>query len=636
MRLVITEQEINHIMGLYGLNNTEEPSVNSIINEISQNLAKQLTNKFSSQTNDSESTIMSMINKFDQYKEGLDVSKRDITKYDYDTLKSLIITKEINKVSDTAFTKLKKLWDSYKKQLPTDQASLYKYEDSKLKSLVIKFYDMYPYLKEGQKNIMKYDYYQLNKFIRENYEKLITKVFTKKISKDPTFAEMGINNDDLLFYIKSYIENRNNVPKETKHLSMMTFRELENLVDGVLLNNKDKSKQNSDDISNVDVVYDNNNLLVFAPKNKEQCIQLGHDRPWCLSRKQGNPYYGLRLGGGVTIYYVIDKDRDYGDRNFANVILVNKNGEIMLADKTNRDDFSGYKPLEWSEITKHIPKLEGLKDIFKPIPLTSEEEYFKSIVSRKVGDNPYETFENEEDIEMWLKVNKSNLTVPQFGNLSPKLQRIVFRDVGYLPPKFIEVLHESLLSDYFNFRKKTYMDKAPFPRFGPTDIYLLSLPIGKKLKEENKEKYAKESIDGTEMDIKIDGDGPNYLTYNYIKLYGLDTFIENVPENITSFNIENNSNVNLNFNLPNSFKRFKNLNLFYAKNALNEFPDILKGMNSLELISIHNSPNIKEVPDWVADLPNLKALTLHNNSPDIKIGPKVQEKSDNGDLFLTF
>ena len=107
MGFVITEQERKHIMGLYDLNKTEEPLANPIINEISQNLARQLTNKFSSQTKDSESTIMSMINKFDQYKEGLEVSKRDITKYDYDTLKSLIITKEINKASDTAFTKLK-------------------------------------------------------------------------------------------------------------------------------------------------------------------------------------------------------------------------------------------------------------------------------------------------------------------------------------------------------------------------------------------------------------------------------------------------------------------------------------------------------------------------------------------------
>ena len=100
---------------------------NVIIKEVSQKLAKQLLVKFKEQTKDDEQTIMTMINKFDQYKEGLEISKRDITKYDYNALKSLLIGKEMEKASGTAFSKLKKKWDRFKEELPDEQTGPYRY-----------------------------------------------------------------------------------------------------------------------------------------------------------------------------------------------------------------------------------------------------------------------------------------------------------------------------------------------------------------------------------------------------------------------------------------------------------------------------------------------------------------------------
>ena len=203
---------------------------NVIIKEVSQKLAKQLLTKFKEQTKDDEQTIMAMINKFDQYKEGLEIAKRDITKYDYNVLKSLIIGKEMEKASGTAFTKLKKKWDRFKEELPDDQTGPYRYESSVLKSLVNKFYDIYPYLPANQRDIMKYDYLTLTDFIRQNYGRILNKAISTSLSNDPDVT----NPDTLLFYIQSYIQNRDRVPRGTKPIALMTFHELEQLVDGTL------------------------------------------------------------------------------------------------------------------------------------------------------------------------------------------------------------------------------------------------------------------------------------------------------------------------------------------------------------------------------------------------------------------
>ena len=300
---------------------------NVIIKEVSQKLANQLLSKFKEQTKDDDSVIMSMINKFDQYKEGLDVSKRDITKYEYNQLKSLIIGKEMEKAASTAITKLKKKWDVLKKNNP----ELYQYSDATLKSLVTKFYDLYPILKPDQRDIMKYDYSTLNDFIRKNYGKLMNAAISKKMENDPDLT----NKEALLFYIESFIQNRDRVPRGTKPILTMTFHELEQLVDGTLAQGDENAEKYQDGYEGIDRLYDKDNLIVFAPTSKDQCIRLKHGKTWCISRELregGNLYYNYRLGNERTIYFVLDQDKPYKDVNFASVVLVDPYGRMALAD----------------------------------------------------------------------------------------------------------------------------------------------------------------------------------------------------------------------------------------------------------------------------------------------------------------
>lgn len=606
---------------------------NVIIKEVSQKLAKQLLAKFKEQTKDDEQTIMTMINKFDQYKEGLDVSKRDITRYDYKDLKSLIIGKEMEKASGTAFTKLKKKWDRFKEELPDEQTGPYRYENSVLKSLVNKFYDIYPYLPANQRDIMKYDYLTLSDFIRQNYGKTLNKAISTSLSKDPDVT----NSDTLLFYIQSYIQNRDRVPRGTKPIALMTFHELEQLVDGTLSQGDEDAEKYQEDFGDIDKVYNQNDLIVFAPKSKDQCVRLKNGRTWCTSREgSGNLYYNYRLGNERTLYYVIDQSKPFKDLNYASVILVDPYGRKSLADGSNSGRYSGHQNIPWSEIEEKIPKLKGLENLFEPKPLTQQEkDLINKVRHANVGDNPMESLGDEKTVEMWMEYNSPRLNDKQFANLTPDLQK-KYIALGFdLTGGQLQNASEQVLGYYVN-KKKEKLINTPFDRLSTEDIELLSLPMMRKIKDSLKSKFA-QSLVNTSGDIqKVEIEYPRDAVSKYIKLYGMDEFIDNLPDSLELFEIVNTDNSPLNLKLPESFKKFKNLGTFFARNAVNEVPEVLKGMQNLGFIALPDNPNISEVPEWIADLPNLIALTFFGGDENLRIGPKVQAKIDNEEINVLY
>lgn len=606
---------------------------NVIIKEVSQKLAKQLLAKFKEQTKDDEQTIMTMINKFDQYKEGLDVSKRDITRYDYKDLKSLIIGKEMEKASGTAFTKLKKKWDRFKEELPDEQTGPYRYENSVLKSLVNKFYDIYPYLPANQRDIMKYDYLTLSDFIRQNYGKTLNKAISTSLSKDPDVT----NSDTLLFYIQSYIQNRDRVPRGTKPIALMTFHELEQLVDGTLSQGDEDAEKYQEDFGDIDKVYNQNDLIVFAPKSKDQCVRLKNGRTWCTSREgSGNLYYNYRLGNERTLYYVIDQSKPFKDLNYASVILVDPYGRKSLADGSNSGRYSGHQNIPWSEIEEKIPKLKGLENLFEPKPLTQQEkDLINKVRHANVGDNPMESLGDEKTVEMWMEYNSPRLNDKQFANLTPDLQK-KYIALGFdLTGGQLQNASEQVLGYYVN-KKKEKLINTPFDRLSTEDIELLSLPMMRKIKDGLKSKFA-QSLVNTSGDIqKVEIEYPRDAVSKYIKLYGMDEFIDNLPDSLELFEIVNTDNSPLNLKLPESFKKFKNLGTFFARNAVNEVPEVLKGMQNLGFIALPDNPNISEVPEWIADLPNLIALTFFGGDENLRIGPKVQAKIDNEEINVLY
>lgn len=608
-----------------------------IVTEVSQKLIKQLMDKFSSQTTDDEKIITTLINKFENYKQGLAVEKRDITKYSYNELKSLILSKEMEKQSSKSITQLKQKWDKLRENLPEEQSGPYRYQDSVLRSLVAKFYDMYPYIDKTDRDIMKYDFLTLTNFVRENYSKVMNKVITKAMSKDKDFIEMGSNLETLLFYIQSYVQNRDRVPRGTKPVGTMTFHELEQLVDGTLSQTDEGAEKYKEDFSDIDRVYEKNNLIIFSPKSKDQCVRLKNGRTWCTSREGGgNLYYNYRLGNERTLYYVIDQDKPFNDLNYALVILVDPYGGKSLADGSNSGRYSGHVNIPWSEIEEKVPKLKGLESMFKPMPLTEEErELIQKVKGARVGDDPYESLGDEKTVEMWLEYNSPKLNDEQYIRISPELKK-KYISLGFnLSGKQLQNSPEGVISHYIN-KKKEKLANTGLDSLSDEDIALLRLPMMKNLKEKLKTNFAQSFLKGSTKDGKFVLRYPSDSTSKYVALYGFDELFESIPEDITSMDITVKSDSNFDMKIPNSISRFKKLRMIHFENFLDEIPEELSQFNNLEYLSIPNNKNLKKIPEFIADLPQLTLLNVSGGDPNIEVPKKILDKGEdpNSELHL--
>jgi hypothetical protein len=577
----------------------------NILLEVSEKLKNQLYNKFKDETSEDKEVVMSYIDMFDRFKESLPSNKRDITKYSYKELKSFIDDKRFTKQVNDIFNKFKKKEKGI--------------ENVALKKVIKKFLEIQSELPKEYQDIEKFNYLQLIKLIEKGYVSLLNKKMVEKF----TTENPNLTSDQILFYITNYLDNFDLIPLETKGIDKMSFSELEHLLDG-LEGKKDASDKTKEDIEDIDLKYDQNNLKIFAPKTKDQCIRLKNGRGWCTSREgSGNMYYNYRLGHERTLYYVIDEDKKYDDLNFAVVILVDPDGRMALADKSNSGRYAGSTNLPWSEIVDKVPKLEGLQDIFKPIPLTQEErELINTVKNARVGDNPMESFENPQQVEMWLEYNSPKLSDVQYSNLIPNLKKKYIALGMDLTPAMISSSEPEVLKYYMSKKIDSLKNKSA-DSLSSTDIALLNTPMLKKLKDELKPKLAKTLT--TSGDKLIIDDFERGASGKFISLYGLDDLFRNLPETLKELQIQNKNNKGMIINIPSEIGRFKELNMIMLDNCINSIPDTVCELPKLKFLALINNEQLTSIPNCVSNLPSLLFLNL-KGSPNAEVPQSIEEK----------
>lgn len=578
----------------------------SILNEVSEKVKNQLYSKFKDDTSDSREVIMTYIDSFDRYKDGLPSDKRDITKYSYNELKSLIDSKQSAKNIADIFKQFKKKETGI--------------ENTQLKKYIKKFLEIQSELPKEYQNINKFKFLDVVKLIDKVYFGLLTKKLIKKFSTE----NPNLTRDQIIFYINSYNDNFDLIPFETKGVDKMSFSELEHLLDG-LEGKKDATNKDKADVDDIDLKYDQNNLKIFAPKTKDQCIRLKNGRGWCTSREgSGNMYYNYRLGHERTLYYVIDEDKDFKDLDFASVILVDPNGRMALADKSNSGRYAGSTNLPWDEIVSKIPKLEGLKDIFKPEPLTQEERELISVVrNARVGDNPMEHFNSPQQVEMWLEYNSPTLSDVQYSNLTPELKKKYIALGMNLSSGMINSSEPEVLKYYIGKRIDIIKDNS-IDRLSKEDIALLKTPMLKKLKEELKPKFASSLTSGGE-NLTIDSFETGAVG-KFVSLYGLDDLFKSLPDTLKQFQILNRNTPGLIVQIPEDIGRFKQLNMILLDNCIDSIPDSVCTLPNLSFLALINNPQLTEIPKCIANLPKLSFLNL-KGSENVEVPQEIRDKS---------
>jgi hypothetical protein len=591
---------------------TERSTPKSVLLEISTKLKASLAAKFKEQTSDSLDTIGEYIDEFEKYKNGLPADKRDLSKFNYPELKKIIDTKKFQKNEKELFTKFKKKEE--------------KLERVELARTVRKFLEIQS--KFGKvKDPSNYKFLDFSKLVNQVYPKYIKEILMDKFKKENT----AITEDILDYYISSYVDNFDELYSQMPPPTQLTFSDFEHYIDG--MNKGLANATGKESTEDIEIVYDDNNLIIFQPKTRDQCIRLKNGRSWCTSREgSSNLFYNYRLDNRRTLYYVIDQDKEYSDLNFAVVVLVDPDGDMSLADGSNSGRYSGHQNIPWNEIVTKIPKLKNLKEVFKPKPLTQEElEVINQIRNTSVGDNPIEDLGSEERAEMWLEIRSPRLNDKQFENLTVPLRKKYIALGHDLTAGMINVADPDTKKYYVSKQIDSIKTKS-LNQLSDSDIAILNLPGMTKLKEEMKKKFATDFQSGDNVTIKI----PAQKEGKYIALYGFDELIKNLSSNVKFFEIICTEKNYVQYDLPSEFcDRFTQLETLVMENIVASIPENISNLRNLTVLNLKGNKELKTLPSSILQMSNLDMVILRNAPNDFTPPQGFEEYfEDMGDNFF--
>ena len=436
-----------------------------ITEALSKKVIAKLLAKFKAQTKDDDSVILKTIEGFSKYKDSLPSDKRDITKYDYLPLKYVVLTRETKKLEK----------DAYPEYIEKNKGA----NKNDVKRALKKYFELFPLLPQNQRNLNSIPYLKLIEFLQQKFNVMITAAAIKKFENE----EPRITREQLIFYISTYLDNYDRLPESTPPILFMNFEQLEQVVDG-LGGISDEIRAPKSQYEGIEKIYDKDNLFIFKPNGKEQCVRLAHGRSWCISREGGsNLYYNYRLDKNLTIYYVIDLDKPYGDLDFASVILVDKYGRKRIADGKNMaGGYSGHSVESWDTISKKVPKIADKEGLFVPEPLTDQEqELFQKYRYATIQNDAIKELGSEYAAEMWLELRSPDLTNANngaeiYGNLPDELKKKYISLDLPLNGKMIEVSSPDVLKLYASRQLEKILKKS-LKDLKPADISFLKTPI---------------------------------------------------------------------------------------------------------------------------------------------------------------
>jgi len=133
---------------------------------------------------------------------------------------------------------------------------------------------------------------------------------------------------------------------------------------------------------------------------------------------------------------------------------------------------------------------------------------------------------------------------------------------------------------------------------------------------------------------------PNDSASKFIALYGFDEFFESLPKDMERFEFtkgrgrygEEDSQFTL--EIPEKIGEFTNLDALHLEGVVERLPDSIKNLKNLVFLSLPDNPNLKELPESLADLPKLSVINIQGSNSNINIPAKLKEKVDAPDSNL--
>ena len=612
---------------------TENLNVKKILLEYPESTVKKLVDKFSAETEDTEDIIKKTISDFERFKSAFDNEDKDIFKHSYEKVKQLVADKSTKQ-------KTKKDLEGLAQEFVTK----YKGVDLQLvKSSIKKYFELktlFPEQKLFKREVTELTPSQLSDLVGKFFSKFnergeneLTKRMMEKFSKD--------NPDDdpltvILPRVKRFVNHFDSIPLSSKLSAFMTFDEFEHIVDGYTPAGEDEYSLPDIDLGDVNIAYEDDHVLIFAPDEKQKCINIrkkhAPDRRWCTSWEgSSNYYYNYRLNQNLTLYYVISKDLPESDLNYAVVVLVDKYGGMRLADGSNSGRYSGGQEINWDEITKKVPALDGKKEYLEPKPFTEEDqEKMRRYKSYNLQTNdPIEELGSPEEVELWMELRGPDFTNLAngdqiFSNLPEELQKKYIGLGNELNGGMVRGLKDGAMSYYVSKKKEKLLTKT-LSQLSTSDIEVILSKEMRPYFRQLKRKYSQE-LNKTESLKFVQVEYPKDDASKYIALFGFDEFFESLSaEEVEFINMENKTSDVLNLDLPSSISKFTKLKTLVIDGMIKSLPESIGNCTQLSFLNLNNNVNLDRLPDSIVKLTCLEFFSIQGSDPNMKIPEKLEE-----------
>jgi len=602
----------------------ESTKTKKILLEYPETTVKRLVTKFSDQTEDDESVIRQTIADFERFKSSFANEDKDIFQHTYDKVKQLIKDRATKQ-------KTKKSLDSIAQEFVTK----FKGTDLQLVKLNIKkFFEAKTYFPESKvfkKEITSYSPSELNdiaekifgNFDNDGNNPLVAKITQKLVKENPNEDPVTA----ILPRARRFVRHFNLIPLNSKLSFYLNFEDFEHLVDGYTPMEESEYSLPEIDLSDVGIAYEDDDVLIFAPNEKQQCINIrkkhAPDRRWCTSWEgSSNYYYNYRLNQNLTLYYVISKNLPSSDLNFATVVLVDSYGRKRLADGSNSGRYAGSTVISWSEITDKVPALKGKEDYLEAHPLSNEDQErmqkYRSYNLRT--DNPIEELGGIEETELWLELRSPDLKNTSngdkiFANFPEYLQKKYIGLGSELSGGMVRVLTPGAMSYYVSKKKEKLLTKN-LKELSENDMEVILSKEMKPYFKQLKRKYL--------QDLSLEYD-PEYISISYpndnnakfARMFGLETLFENLPLNTQFLQIENKSKDDITLKIPDSIGRLRELSTFVCDNVIDSLPESIGECRQLVFLNLTNNTKLTTLPKSISKLTCLDFLSVMGSSIDV-------------------
>ena len=524
----------------------ENVNVKRVLLEYPESTVNKLVAKFSKQTEDSEDDIKLVIADFERFKNSFANEDKDIFRHDYNKVKQLVTDKSTKQ-------KTKKDLESIAQEFVTK----YKGTDLQLVKLNIKKYfelkTLFPEQKAFKKEVTEYTPSQLNDMASKLFSKFddrgenaLTKRITEKFAKEnPDDDEMTV----ILPRAKRFVKHYSLIPLNTKLVAYMSFDDFEHVVDGYTPMEEDEYSLPEIDLGDVDIAYEDDNILIFAPDEKQKCINIrkkhAPDRRWCTSWEgSSNYYYNYRLNQNLTLYYVISKNLPESDLNYAVVVLVDRYGEKRLADGSNSGRFAGSTVIPWREMVQKVPALDGKERYLEAKPYSEEDsnkmQRYKSY--NLSTTDPISELGSVEEVELWMELRGPdfrNLSMGDeiFSNLPEELQKKYIGLGSELSAGMVRGLKEGAMSYYVSKKKEKLLTKR-LSELSENDMEVILSKEMRPYFRQLKRKYSEE-LETTFDPEFIPISYPHDNNAKFARMFGLETLFNLLPDNTEFLQIEN-------------------------------------------------------------------------------------------------